>query len=186
MSLKRIIVFLWQLSKRPYLSLKGNKVPLSTRIDSRCTLTFCAIGNYCFIRTGAQFNHVKTGNYCSFAADVQIGGMEHPLYEYSTSAQIFREKCVADKDTILGNDVWVGAGSIIRQGVKIGDGAVVGANSFVNTDVPSYAVVAGSPAKIIKYRFDESTIRKIQNTRFWELPPELARKILIELKEKSE
>ena len=86
----------------------------------------------------------------------------------------------------MGNDVWVGAGSIIRQGVKIGDGVVVGANSFVNMDVPPYAVVAGSPAKIIKYRFDESTICKIQNTRFWELPPELARKILIELKEKSE
>ena len=155
MSVKSIIVFLWQLSKRPYLLFKGNRVPLSTRIDSRCTLTYCTIGKCCFIRTGAQFNHVKTGNYCSFAADVQIGGMEYPLYEYSTSAQIFREKCVSDKDTILGNDVWIGAGSIIRQGVKIGDGAVVCANSFVNTDVPPYAVVAGSPAKIIKYRFDE-------------------------------
>lgn len=166
--------------------LRGNHVPMTTRVDSGCTMTYCKVGDYCYIRSGAQFNHVKTGNYCSFAADVQIGGMEHPLYEYSTSAQIFREKCVSDKDTILGNDVWVGAGSIIRQGVKIGDGAVVGANSFVNMDVPPYAVVAGSPAIIIKFRFDESTIRNIQGTRFWELSPELARRTLIKLKDGSE
>lgn len=186
MLLKKCIIYLWQLSKRLLLMHKGNHVSMSSRVDSRCTMTFCKIGDYNFIRSGAQFNHVTTGNYCSFAADVQIGGMEHPLYEYSTSAQIFRDKCVTDKETILGNDVWVGAGSIIRQGVRIGDGAVVGANSFVNRDVPPYAIVVGSPAKIIKYRFDESTIQKIQDTRFWELPPKQARKILIELKENSE
>ena len=167
---------------RPYLLMKGNQVPLNSRVDYGCTMTFCKIGNYCFIRSGAQFNHVTTGNYCSFAADVQIGGMEHPIYEFSTSAQIFREKCISDNKTIIGNDVWVAAGAIIRQGVKIGDGAVVGANSFVNRDVPPYAIVAGSPAKVIKYRFDEDTIKKITASCYWELSPKEARIVLDRLK----
>ena len=176
--IKRMVVYLWQLLKRPLLILKGNKVPMTTRVDLNCTMTYCRVGQYSYIRSGAQFNHAIIGNYCSFAADVQIGGMEHPLSEYSTSAKLFPEKCQASNDTIIGNDVWVAAGAIIRQGVKIGDGAVVGANSFVNKDVPPYAIVAGSPAKIIKYRFDEDTINKITASSYWEMPPKQARTVL--------
>lgn len=178
MLIKTVLVFLWQLSKRPYLLLKGNHVPLSSRIDSRCTLRFSTIGKYCFIRSGAQFNHVITGNYCSFAADVQIGGMEHPITEYSTSAKLFRDECVSDMDTIIGNDVWIAAGAIIRQGVRIGNGAVVGANSFVNKDVPPYAIVAGSPAHIIKYRFEKEIQEMIANSGYWNLPPKKAKLVL--------
>ena len=163
--------------------MKGNRVPLNSRVDSGCTMTSCNIGNFCFIRSGAQFNHVITGNYCSFAADVQIGGMEHPLYEYSTSAQLYKDKCISEKDTIIGNDVWIAAGAIIRQGVIIGDGAVIGANSFVNADVPPYAIVAGSPAKIIKYRFEKTVIAQIQATNYWNLSPKHARMILDNLKD---
>lgn len=180
--LKRFIIYFWQLLKRPRLMIKGNKVPMTTRVDSNCTMTYCRIGKYSYIRSGAQFNHAIIGNYCSFAADVQIGGMEHPLSEYSTSAKLYPEKCVANKETIIGNDVWVAAGAIIRQGIRVGDGAVVGANSFVNKDVPPYAIVAGSPAKIIKYRFDDALQRKIQETRYWELPPNKAKMLLVHIK----
>ena len=176
--MKRLIIYLWQLLKRPYFFYRGNKVPMTTRVDSNCTLTYCKVGKYCYIRSGAQFNHAIIGNYCSFAADVQIGGMEHPLYEYSTSAKLFADKCIANKDTIIGNDVWVAAGAIIRQGVKIGDGAVIGANSFVNKDVPPYAIVAGSPAKIIKYRFDDDIKKAIQDSHYWDFAPQEAKQKL--------
>lgn len=179
--MKRLIIYLWQLLKRPYLLFRGNNVPMTTRVDSNCTLTYCKVGEYSYIRSGAQFNHVIIGNYCSFAADVQIGGMEHPLYEYSTSAKLFPDKCIANNDTIIGNDVWVAAGAIIRQGIKIGDGAVIGANSFVNKDVPPYAIVAGSPAKIIKYRFDDDIKKAIQDAHYWDYAPKEAKQILNEL-----
>ena len=165
--MRKFIVFLWQLLKRPLLIYTHNKVPMSSRVDSGCTLRYCDIGKYCFIRSGAQYNHVKTGNYCSFAADVQIGGMEHSLSEYSTSPTLYRDKCISNKCTTIGNDVWIAAGAIIRQGISIGDGAVVGANSFVNKDVPPYAIVAGTPAKIIKYRFGEVEQRKIKESNVW-------------------
>ena len=156
---------------------------MTSRVDSGCTMTNCIIGDYCFIRSGAQFNHVITGNYCSFAADVQIGGMEHPINEYSTSAKLFPEKCIASNDTIIGHDVWVAAGAIIRQGTKVGDGAVIGANSFVNKDVPPFAIVVGSPAKIIKYRFDKETQERIINSGYWDMPPKKAKQVLSTLLE---
>lgn len=184
-ALKKTIIYLWQLLKRPLLRLKGNRVPMTTRVDSNCTMTYCRVGQYGYIRSGAQFNHAIIGNYCSFAADVQIGGMEHPIYEYSTSAKLFSDKCVASNDTIIGNDVWVAAGAIIRQGVRIGDGAVVGANSFVNKDVPPYAIVAGSPARIIKYRFDKETQDKIAKSGYWNLPPQKAKQVLLSLSQQK-
>lgn len=76
-----------------------------------------------------------------------------------------------DKITI-GNDVWIGAGSIIRKGITIGDGAVVGAGSVVSKDVPPYGIVAGNPARLIKYRFDEATIAEFLDLKWWDLPVE--------------
>lgn len=180
--IKNLIIYIWQLLRRPYFIYKHNRIPLSTRVDSNCTLTYCKVGKYSFIRSGAQFNHAVIGNYCSIAADVQIGGMEHPIYEFSTSVKLSGDKCISDKKTVIGNDVWIAAGAIIRQGVTIGDGAVIGANSFVNKDVPPFAVVAGSPANILKYRFKEDVQEKIKKTEFWRFPPQIAKQILDKLK----
>ena len=74
--------------------------------------------------------------------------------------------------TVIGNDVWIGKRAIIKAGVKIGDGAVVGAGAVVTKDVPPYAIVAGVPAKIIKYRFDEDTIAQLLKTKWWNLSDE--------------
>lgn len=70
-------------------------------------------------------------------------------------------------DIIIENDVWVGAKSTIMSGVKIHNGAVVGATSTVTKDVPPYAIVAGNPAKIIKYRFDEKQIESLLKISWW-------------------
>ena len=59
--MRKIIIRFWQLTLRLYLRYKRNIVPLTSRVDSNCTLTDCVIGEYCFIRSGAQFNHVVTG-----------------------------------------------------------------------------------------------------------------------------
>lgn len=68
---------------------------------------------------------------------------------------------------IIGNDVWIGRGATIMGGVKIGSGAIIGANATVSKDIPPYAIVAGNPAKIIKYRFDEETIKKFMAVKWW-------------------
>ena len=68
----------------------------------------------------------------------------------------------------IGNDVWIGTGAILFDGVTIGNGAIVAAGSVVNKDVPSYAIVGGVPAKVIKYKFSEEIIKNLEKSLWWE------------------
>ena len=70
--------------------------------------------------------------------------------------------------TTIGHDVWIGANVSIKAGVTVGNGAVIGMGSVVTKDVPPYAIVAGVPAKVIRYRFDDDTIARLQAARWWE------------------
>ena len=85
----------------------------------------------------------------------------------------------------IGNDVWIGVDAIILRGVTISNGAVVAANAVVTHDVPEFAVVAGVPAKIIKYRFPESVRDKIIKSQWWngdfEQANHIQKKLRIEL-----
>lgn len=131
----------------------------------------CEIGDYTYIGSNCNLTKATIGRYTSIGNNVTIGPGEHKLDKISTSA-FFAQKDnyeeLTEKDCIIGNDVWIGVDSIIRRGVKVGDGAIIGANSFVNKDVPDFSIVAGSPAKFIRYRFDESTIEKIKTSKWWE------------------
>ena len=71
------------------------------------------------------------------------------------------------RQTIIGHDTWIGHGAVIKPGLKIGHGAVVGSSSVVTKDVPDYAIVVGNPAKIIRYRFDEQTIKSLLHITWW-------------------
>jgi virginiamycin A acetyltransferase len=123
------------------------------------------IGFNCFITSST------IGRYCSIANNVSIGVGEHRIYRVSTSSLFYKNpfEKLTEQDCIIGNDVWIGSNAVIRRGVKIGNGAVIGANSFVNKDVGDFEIVAGSPAKLIKKRFDEKTIKIINDSNWWNL-----------------
>ena len=110
--------------------------------------------------------------------------MEHPYWDYSISPQLSNQY-VFGKETIIGPDVWIAAGSIIKQGIKIGTGAVIGANSFVTKDVPDYAIVFGTPAKVYKYRFSNEVIKELIDSSYFEFKPKKAKAILESLKEST-
>ncbi len=144
------------------------------RISRSSVLNNCSIGDYSHIGDNCSLNRVDMGRYCAIANAVHIGGMEHSWWWPSISTWL-SDECVWNNRTKIGNDVWIGASAIIRQGVTIGNGAVIGANSFVNKDVPPYAIVVGSPARILRYRFDDETRKKIEETKYWDYPPSLAK-----------
>lgn len=124
---------------------------------------------------------LRIGKYCSIGTNVTIFlGSEHRTDWVSTYPFPFFWKEAGSisghpstrGDVVIGNDVWIGFGSTILSGVTIGDGAAVGACSVVTRDVPPYAIAAGNPARVFRYRFDEETIRKLLQIKWWDWPDE--------------
>jgi virginiamycin A acetyltransferase len=144
------------------------------------------IDSYTYIGSNSTIAKTTIGRYNSIASNVNIGQGEHPIDQISTNAVFMKSpyELFTKDDCIIEHDVWVGVGAIIRRGVRLGTGCIVGANSFVNKDVPPYAIVVGSPARIIKYRFDEEKIKRILGSKWWEADKEEAQAIINEL-EKS-
>lgn len=122
---------------------------------------------------------LEIGAYCSIADEVHIflGGNHRTdwISTYPFPAHVPEAAGIADHETskgdvIIGNDVWLGSGCAILSGVTIGDGAVVGARSVVTHDVPPYAIVAGNPARRVRWRFDEATRQALAASRWWSWP----------------
>lgn len=117
------------------------------------------------------------GAFCSISPECRIlGGGEHAIDRASTfplNARLFDPAGRTGLDstdtgpTVIGNDVYIGVGAIVLSGISIGDGAVVGAGAIVSKSVPPYAVVAGNPARIIRYRFDGETRARLLALRWW-------------------
>ncbi len=141
-------------------------------------------GSYVYEGTKVRDKHSKIGRFCSIGPGVHIGTGRHPMEALSTNTMVHKicytadgeigispENQVAFEQTLpvlIGNDVWIGMNAVIMDGITIGDGAVVGAGAIVTKDVPPYAIVAGIPARVIRYRFDEQTITRLLRTRWWE------------------
>ena len=150
------------------------------------------IGRYSYgsINTFTASPNTKMGAFCSLGNNVVLGHGKHPMNYLSTSPYFYFENLgyknpeqVAheefwDLEPIeIGNDVWIGDGVFVKNGVKIGDGAILGARAVVTKDVPPYAIVVGSPAKILRYRFDEETIKTLLELKWWELDDEIIKQI---------
>lgn len=179
--LKLIKKHLRVIFRYPIYRLKHNSVSFSSEIEKNNMLRNCKVGRWVFIGPNGTFNNVEIGNYTCIAPSCQIGGLEHPYWEASISPKLYIDN-TPRKTTHIGHDVWIAANCIIRQGVTIGDGAVIGAGSFVNKDVPPYAIVFGSPAKLYKYRFDQETINKLNESHYWEYEPKKAKLLLTKIK----
>ncbi len=120
------------------------------------------------------------GKFCQIAKDVDfiMNGANHQMNAVSTFPFYifdgFRQsipplsEMPLKGDTIIGNDVWIGQNTTILAGVKIGDGAIIGANSLVGSDVEAYCIVAGNPAKQIRKRFDDELIDLMQKFKWWD------------------
>lgn len=159
----------------------NSQIHKTAKINSGATIVDSTIGRYTYTCYDDEIVNCEIGQFCSISDDVIIGGAEHPMDWVSTSPVFQDVKHSGPKKrfsrhhfngiarTYIGNDVWIGKRVIVKAGVKIGDGAVIGAGAVVTKDVPPYAVVAGVPAKVLKYRFDEETIQSLLKSEWWNL-----------------
>lgn len=125
---------------------------------------------------GHKNAYISIGRFCSFANGVKLfaGGEHHKEYVSTYPFSMFfngRYKvgthAEAKGPIIIGNDVWFGADAKVMSGVTIGDGAIIGAGAVVAKNIPPYAIVAGNPAKIISFRFDDETIKRLLDIKWW-------------------
>ena len=132
------------------------------------------LGAYSYIGQSCLIGSATIGRFCSIGPGVKIGLGEHDVdflsthpifygsrHGYDIPLGIGGERKNARKAPKIGDDVWIGADAIIRRGVKIGKGAVIGANCVVTKDVGPYEIWGGVPAKLIRFRFDEKTRREL-------------------------
>lgn len=161
------------------LTLGTGSYVVSANLDISSANNHILIGNYSSIAGGIHFsvaaNHdyKKVTTYTLDYPDIFINFQK--LYPDIAGQQGggVKEKFFTDRNKanshqiIIGNDVWIGVNATIMSGVKIGNGAVIGAHAVVAKDIPPYAVAVGNPVRVIKYRFDEETIKKFMAIKWW-------------------
>lgn len=137
------------------------------------------IGKYSYIGNNSFVSDTDIGCFTSISTDCYIGGTSHPTDWVSTSPVFHKWENIMKKNfarhefeifkrTTIGNDVWIGNRVMIKAGVKIADGAVIGMGSIVTKDIGPYEIWAGNPARLIRKRFDDETIDAFEKMKWWE------------------
>ena len=131
---------------------------LCSRVDDKSQIGF-----------NTKVMHSQIGKYCSISWDCSIGGSNHSVHTLSTF-NLRNQSHYTEKECIIGNDVWMGAGVIMMRGITVGNGAVIGGGSVLTHSVLPYEIVAGVPARHLGWRFDEVMRTKLEKLKWWDLP----------------
>lgn len=167
----------------------NTKLGNQTNVVAPYFLHNVVLDDYSYIARNSNATNVQIGKFCSIGPNFCCGLGLHPTNGISTAPMFYSKAkqngltLVNDvvyeeqKQTTIGNDVFIGANVTIIDGVTIGDGAVIGAGAVVVKDIPPYAVAGGVPAKVIKYRFDQVIINKLLKLKWWDWSDEDLQKV---------
>jgi chloramphenicol O-acetyltransferase type B len=160
-------------------SVFGSRMEGNSSIGRESHIGICDIGAFTYFSKQVDFYQTRIGRYCSIGPGVLCNPGMHPTQFVSTSPVFYKTETscnstFASADQFcengrvkIGNDVWIGAKSVIKDGVTIGDGAVIGAGAVVVKNVPPYAIVGGVPARIIRFRFSPLQIDRLLRLKWW-------------------
>lgn len=176
-----IAYYLAKLLKKARLAaIKDSDVHPTSKVEPGTAFVRSSMGKHSFCGYDCEISHARIGSYTSIANGVIIGGGRHPM-EWVGMSPVFYEgrdsvrkkfsehARVPPREVVIGHDVWIGRSAIILPGVSIGHGAVVGAGAVVTKAVPPYAIVAGNPARVLRYRFAEDVIARLLAIEWWQM-----------------
>lgn len=160
-------------------ALRNCDIDRTAKVGTGSNCISVKMGRYSYMGKNNSVANAKIGAFCSIASYCAIGGGAHAKDFVSTSPVFIKGKNIFNKNfanieveinksVTIGNDVWIGESVFINDGIRIGDGAIIGAHAVITHDVPPYAIVAGVPAKIIRYRFSDEEIKKLEKIKWWE------------------
>ena len=172
------------------VSIRKASFSKHTRICKNSVINFSTFGSHSYVGWNSKLVNVSVGAYTSIGPYVEVIYGTHPLHFVSTSPVFYstKKQCGTTFVTknkykelsnaagsvysvVIGNDVWIGYGAKIIEGITIGHGAVVLAGAYVTKDVAPYSIVGGVPAKLIRYRFPELTRQALLKSEWWKKDP---------------
>lgn len=166
----------------PTAEVRGSRFGRYTEVGARTKLLDVEMGDYSYVVNDADIASATIGKFCSIAAMTRLNPGNHPTWRASQSHFTYRASAYfsgAEDDAdffawrrahrlSIGHDVWIGHGAIVLAGRAIGTGAVVAAGAVVTKDVPPYAIVAGVPAHIVKWRFPPDIAARLEALAWWD------------------
>lgn len=161
-------------------SVRGSNIDKTAKVNYGCNIVNTQIGKYTYFGYDCWVIDTEIGAFCSISNNVRIGGPAHPVNWISTSPvfhaggnmlnkHFSEHKFEPMKKTYIGNDVWIGENVLIKAGISIANGAVIGMGSVVTHDVGPYEIWAGNPARKIRTRFDADKIELLEKTQWWNM-----------------
>ncbi len=166
----------------PDVSMSDSVLGRYTEIGAGTRLSNVVIGDYIYCDLLGYFANTTVGRFSNIASFVRIGATDHPLDRASLHHFLYRSAKYWDdaeddaewfqrrraRRTVIGHDTWIGHGAQVKPAVTVGDGAVIASGAIVTTDVPAYAIVAGVPARVLRYRQPPEIAGRLRDLAWWD------------------
>lgn len=168
-----------------FSTVRESSLGYRSSIQRHCDIWRLKMGHHTCIGRVSTIQATEIGNFCALSWNLKIGGDNHD-YTLPSTHPFFHDMSwgIADdkqyhdwyheyeyrQPCVIGNDVWIGNGVMINRNVHIGDGCVIGAGAVITRDIEPYSIVVGVPARVVKKRFDDRTIERLLEMKWWNLP----------------